>query len=652
MSITTATPKGGVYPPGLVAQAQDAAVFERAGAGVYLTVEWIATYIQNAIGNGSAITFGTTNPANTVGTQDDIFFNVSTGEVLSKGATTWTVQANFALDTEVTAAITAHAGAADPHPIYLTQAEAAALFKPLTTDDSVATGLRFALKTTITGTPASGEVQFNNATLASVTSLLISETGRDGSSIPTLLDMLQQTTRIIIQVEQSEGLYAWFNINGAIVDNGTYRTVPVAFVTAPTGVTTVAGLGAAGAELTLDFYGAASGGGGGVASGLKFAYNSTTTLPAASKQFRANAATPNTATTLSFSATEDQTSDPSVAAILTRLKLNSIIEVRQSATCYFRYTCASDATLNTTVTPNAYDVTVSPLPGGPDAIAAGSVYLTILSDAPSTGGGGGGGRDLLTGNRTYFVSPSGSGAQDGSTAGNAFTPTQARTKLATVDLNGFNITLQFADGTYNNFNFILVPLVGAGKVFLRGNPTTPASCTLNGAGADVIATDSTFDTVYEIDGFTIGNTTGNCIYIQHPGLIRTRALRFTASSGVHIATESGGKVDVLTAYSIVGNASIHIYAVGTASQIRYSTLVPNPQTIQISAGLSIGTFAYCTNFGFLGLYGNGYVAFSTTSVTGKQYTVESNGIIQTAGAGGSYLPGNNPGTQTSQGQYL
>lgn len=259
---TTQTPRG--YAPGNVAQAQDAAVFERSGAGVYLTMEWIAAYIQAALGNGSAISFGTVNPANTAGEQNDIFFNVITGEVLSKGVSAWTTQANFALDTEVTAAIaaaiTAHVGATDPHPIYLTQAEATALYKPLTTDDSVATGLRFALKTATTGTPGNGEIQFNNATLTGVTQLLISEVDRDGSTIPTLLDMLQQTTRIIIQVEQAEGLYVWFSITGAIVDNGSYRTVPVAFVTAPTGVTTISGLGASGTELTLDFYGAGSSG--------------------------------------------------------------------------------------------------------------------------------------------------------------------------------------------------------------------------------------------------------------------------------------------------------------------------------------------------------------------------------------------------------
>lgn len=175
------------------------------------------------------------------------FINLAQAQALVDAHTTAFNHANFATNSGVAAT-------------YLTQANAATLYKPLTADDSVATGLRFALKTVTTGTPANGEIQFNNATLSSVTSLLIAETGRDGSSIPTLLDMLQQTTRIIIQVEQNEDLYAWFNITGAPVDSGTYRTVPVAFVTAPTGVTTIANLGTAGAELTLDFYGVGNSG--------------------------------------------------------------------------------------------------------------------------------------------------------------------------------------------------------------------------------------------------------------------------------------------------------------------------------------------------------------------------------------------------------
>lgn len=387
---TTQTPRG--YAPGNVAQAQDAAVFERSGAGVYLTMEWIAAYIQAALGNGSAISFGTVNPANTAGEQNDIFFNVITGEVLSKGASAWTTQANFALDTEVTAAIaaaiTAHVGATDPHPIYLTQAEATALYKPLTTDDSVATGLRFALKTATTGTPGNGEIQFNNATLTGVTQLLISEVDRDGSTIPTLLDMLQQTTRIIIQVEQAEGLYVWFSITGAIVDNGAYRTVPVAFVTAPTGVTTVAGLGATAAELTLDFYGV--GGSSSVVSGIKFNYNLATVVPAGYQQFRANSTDLAQATVLSFAATENHTNNPSVANILQRLKQNAIIEIRQSSTAFARYTVASDAVVDNTGSVTAYNVNVSGYQGGSSTVVSDSpVYLTIISDSPSVSSGGG-----------------------------------------------------------------------------------------------------------------------------------------------------------------------------------------------------------------------------------------------------------------------
>lgn len=387
---TTQTPRG--YTPGNVAQAQDAAVFERAGAGVYLTVEWIATYVQTALGNGSAISFGATNPANTVGAQDDVFFNIATGEVLSKGASTWSVQANFALDTEVTAAITAaitaHTGATDPHPTYLTQAEATALYKPLTTDDSVATGLRFSLKTVQTGTPANGEVQFNNATLVSVTQLLISETGRDGSAIANLLDLLQSTTRIIIQSEQSEGLYAWFNITGAPTDSGTYRTVPVTFVTAPTGVNTVAGLGVAAAELTLDFYGVGgttSSGGG--ATGIAYTY-SDADPPTTAGQIRTLQADLSVATAISINSTDALGKDAS--NFLPRLATGAIFQIAKDATNWVRFI------VTTAFASNTVSVTVQAFNG---AIAnTDTVYLSILSDAPSVGGGGGGGTTWTTEN--------------------------------------------------------------------------------------------------------------------------------------------------------------------------------------------------------------------------------------------------------------
>lgn len=365
------------YPPGTVAQAQDAAVFERAGAGVYLTIEWIATYMQNAISGGAVISFGATNPSNATGAQDDVFFNTATGEVLLKGATTWAVQANFALDSDVTAAIAAHAGAADPHPIYLTQAEAAALFKPLTTDDSAGGGLRLTLLTTTTGTPTSGQIIANNATIASITQLLISETDRNGAAISNLQDLLADTIRIQIQNEQSEDIYAYFRVNGAPIDNGTYRTIPVTFVSRPSAITTLTQLAGTG-EVTISLFGGAGssgGAGGGVVTGLKFQYDSGLISAVDPGVFARNGGSFATATQVSFSITESQTNNPPTDDVLTRLTTGAIFEVRKSATSFARYQSTGTPTLGT----DCYDIPVAFEAEGPAAIVnLDFLYLIVI----------------------------------------------------------------------------------------------------------------------------------------------------------------------------------------------------------------------------------------------------------------------------------
>jgi hypothetical protein len=378
------------YPPGSVAQGGDAAVFERAGAGIHLTVDWITAYAQAAIGNGQAISFGSTAPANTVGEQDDVFFNITTGEVLRKGATIWAVEANFALDTDVTtaitAAITAHTGAADPHPTYLTQAEATALYKPLTTDDSAGGGLRLTLLTATTGTPASGQIIANNATLSSITQLLISETDRNGAAIANLADLLADTLRLQVQNEQSEDIYCYFRVSGAVVDSGTYRTVPVVFVSKPTAITTLTQLAGTG-EVSVGLFGGAAASTGGGGSGLKFFYEAAATIADDFGVFARNGASFAAATQVSFSVFENQSNNADTVDILQRLTTGAIFEIRKSATAWARYRSTGTPVLDVSGTEDCYNVAVASEAVGPDAIAdTDTIYLSILSDTPGVVG--------------------------------------------------------------------------------------------------------------------------------------------------------------------------------------------------------------------------------------------------------------------------
>jgi hypothetical protein len=83
-----------------------------------------------------------------------------------------------------------------------------------------------------TGTSAgagSGEIRFNNAAIASTTNLFISETDADGAAIEAILASLSVGSQLILMTANSSANKAYFAVSGAVVDNGSDRTVPVTY---------------------------------------------------------------------------------------------------------------------------------------------------------------------------------------------------------------------------------------------------------------------------------------------------------------------------------------------------------------------------------------------------------------------------------------
>ena len=83
-------------------------------------------------------------------------------------------------------------------------------------------------------------------------------------------------------------------------------------------------------------------------------------------------------------------------------------------------------------------------------------------EAPAT-------RELLTANRDYFVSTTGSDSDDGLTSGTAWATLQHAfdTIAGSIDLGQYNVTIQCADGTYVGVNSNFAP-IGGGLVIIQG----------------------------------------------------------------------------------------------------------------------------------------------------------------------------------------
>jgi hypothetical protein len=82
------------------------------------------------------------------------------------------------------------------------------------------------------GSPATGDVQLDAATFEAATEVHIAETDSNAIDQTPQLDNLDIGDRIIVGDIGTIGRWGWFEISGAVVDEGTWRRIPVTFVKA------------------------------------------------------------------------------------------------------------------------------------------------------------------------------------------------------------------------------------------------------------------------------------------------------------------------------------------------------------------------------------------------------------------------------------
>lgn len=283
---------------------------------------------------------------------------------------------------------------------------------------------------------------------------------------------------------------------------------------------------------------------------------------------------------------------------------------------------------------------------GSGASGSGAAYTEItlgtnLSMSGTTlnaAGGGSGGREVLGASRTYYVRTDGSDSNDGLTnaSGGAFLTIQkAIDTTVALDLAGYAVTIQIGNtGSYAGFT-LNKPFVGGlvtviGDVSAAGSYVITSAITVsNNAALSIRGVDFT------LTGYALTASFGGQIYIDG-------AVIFGVCSSGHMYATWGGMIICTVSHTIDGGTANHIYA-SFGGQI-------------FSAGVTVtltGTPAFSSYFANVEgcsvaqLNGNTY----SGSGTGNRYYIQTNGVIQTYGGGGTYLPGNVAGATATGGQY-
>lgn len=258
-------------------------------------------------------------------------------------------------------------------------------------------------------------------------------------------------------------------------------------------------------------------------------------------------------------------------------------------------------------------------------------------------------REILTQNRTYYVATTGNDNNSGLSVDTPFLSIQKAVDVAcnTLDSAGYTITIQLADGTYNqavsvSWNGLVKALV------IAGNAAHPENVVIYYSNSSVIAASGSANlTLKDFSVYMSGTTEWNgCIYVAGAAIITFSGIRFGAvapSNCFHLLARAQGNINASGNYAIYGGAAGHVDAEESS---RFSI---NSKTITITNTPAFSTAFITSTHNSVVTYGGN--SFSG-SATGKRYSAVHHGCIDAWGGGSTYLPGNSAGTTANYGLYI
>lgn len=251
------------------------------------------------------------------------------------------------------------------------------------------------------------------------------------------------------------------------------------------------------------------------------------------------------------------------------------------------------------------------------------------------------GRELLQADRYYHVDPSGSDSNDGLTSATAFASIQAAVDATkTLDANGYQVIIQVAPGSYDEAITVDQSVVGTDRLVIQGDETTPANVALSTGGVRLFTVTSAR---VKISGFrvTVGGGNGTAVFAESGADVVLGTMDYGPMATHHMEVITGARVLLDADYTISGGCLRHFRA--TTGGVIKST----NRTVTVTNGPSFSDFALVQSTGVLEFWQPAFVG----SASGRRYRVETNGAVNTFGAGAALFPGDSAGTTNSGGQY-
>lgn len=253
-------------------------------------------------------------------------------------------------------------------------------------------------------------------------------------------------------------------------------------------------------------------------------------------------------------------------------------------------------------------------------------------------------RVKLTGARTYYVnSGTGSDGADGLTVGTPFATIQkAIDTVYGLDLNGFAVTIQLANGTYTTGGRASGAMVGgsaATPLTIQGDTGTPANVLISTTSAHC------FEALSGAEVFVTGvkmqtTTSGDCLFAQYNGEMRFGAVDFGTCAGFHKNIADNARMYNTGNYTISGSAMGHEHCNNGSYMLNFGatvTLTGTPAWSSYFVGISHAIVQY-VNMVYSG------------AATGQRFLVHENALLWTTESD-TFLPGNAVGLRANNGVY-
>jgi len=248
-----------------------------------------------------------------------------------------------------------------------------------------------------------------------------------------------------------------------------------------------------------------------------------------------------------------------------------------------------------------------------------------------------------------------SAAVSGGHGGPFRTVQKALSVMARYNLGGWDFYIHVADGVYANAAPVEFPLPnGSGVVHVVGNTANPVAASIFNTAAGS-AWKIMLGGNWSLDGFSFRTTNqqagdqGNGIWGAGAANITLGAATWNSCYGDHFLLGPGGSALIAGPQTIVGGSTVGSHLHGYTNGVLVNGIPASP-LLTITAAVAFPAGFVCASQG-----GQTRPIYSSitgaSNVTGPKFKATLNGVIDSAGQGVNYLPGNSAGILQSGGQW-